>query len=175
MEELLGRPSAEIIGAPLQEVLPQIDLNAVRQVLEGAREDLTTSITIRNRAWMVLMTSIRYNDTVTGAILSLHGVSTASLQTSATRKELLHSGFMATSSFSDITTRNKDMQDMLVNARAYALSDSPVLICGSNGVESYAIAEAIHNSSARRGGPFVYHSISSASSRPPRIGMSSGT
>ena len=155
VEELLGRPSAEIIGAPLQEVLPQIDLNAVRQVLEGAREDLTTSITIRNRAWMVLMTSIRYNDTVTGAILSLHGVSTASLQTSATRKELLHSGFMATSSFSDITTRNKDTQDMLVNARAYALSDSPVLIYGNNGDESYAIAEAIHNSSARRGGPFV--------------------
>lgn len=155
VEELLERPSAEIIGSPLQEVLPQIDLNAVRQVLDGAREDLTTSITIRNRAWMVLMTSIRYSDTVTGAILSLHGVNTASLQTSATRKELLHSGFMATSSFSDITTRNKDMMDMLVNARSYALSDSPVLIYGNNGDESYAIAESIHNSSARRGGPFV--------------------
>jgi DNA-binding NtrC family response regulator len=101
------------------------------------------------------MTSIRYSDTVTGAILSLHGINTASLQTSATRKELLHSGFMATSSFSDISTRNRDMLDMLVNARSYALSDSPVLICGTNGDEGYAIAEAIHNSSARRGGPFV--------------------
>ncbi len=45
-------------------------------------------------------------------------------------------------------------------AKEYSLSDSPVLIYGGTGTEYYHIAEAIHNSSIRKGGPFVSVNIS---------------
>ncbi|HBA62421.1 MAG TPA: diguanylate cyclase, partial [Lachnospiraceae bacterium] len=40
-------------------------------------------------------------------------------------------------------------------AKEYALSDSPVLLYGEEGSEYYLIAEAIHNNSTRKSGPFI--------------------
>lgn len=47
------------------------------------------------------------------------------------------------------------MQQLLEEAKIYALSSSPVMIYGQAGIEDYLIAEAIHNNSDRRNGPYV--------------------
>lgn len=47
------------------------------------------------------------------------------------------------------------MEEVLTNAKSYALSESPVIIYGQAGTEDYLIAEAIHNNSNRKAGPYV--------------------
>lgn len=47
------------------------------------------------------------------------------------------------------------MQQLLEESKIYALSSSPVMIYGQAGIEDYLIAEAIHNNSDRRNGPYV--------------------
>jgi DNA-binding NtrC family response regulator len=47
------------------------------------------------------------------------------------------------------------MKEMMERAKVYALSDSPVFLCGEEGSEYYMIAEAMHNSSIRKSGPFI--------------------
>ena len=64
-------------------------------------------------------------------------------------------GYVADSLFKNIHTKSETMQKQIELARKYALSDSPLLICTEEGTEYYELAEAIHNSSARKNAPFV--------------------
>ena len=47
------------------------------------------------------------------------------------------------------------MQQLLEDAKIYALSSRPVMLYGQAGIEDYLIAEAIHNNSDRRNGLFL--------------------
>ena len=67
---------------------------------------------------------------------------------------LLH-GFAAQTKFEDIQTENAQMRKMLETAKMYALSEHAVMIYGQAGTEDYLLAEAIHNNSIRKVGPYV--------------------
>ena len=71
------------------------------------------------------------------------------------RKELHQKGFVAKYHFEDIITEDPGMQKVLNRARAYAKSDSSVLIEGESGTGKELLAQSIHNASARKEGPFV--------------------
>ncbi|MFR3350414.1 MAG: sigma 54-interacting transcriptional regulator [Mediterraneibacter faecis] len=47
------------------------------------------------------------------------------------------------------------MRKMLETAKMYALSEHAVMIYGQAGTEDYLLAEAIHNNSIRKVGPYV--------------------
>ena len=54
-----------------------------------------------------------------------------------------------------IITRNSVMQEVLAKARLVAATDASVFILGESGTGKELLAQAIHNASARRPGPFV--------------------
>jgi len=57
--------------------------------------------------------------------------------------------------FVDLITRSATMQEALGVARAAAPTDTPVLLVGETGTGKELVAQALHNASHRRGGPFV--------------------
>ncbi|MCL6592635.1 MAG: sigma 54-interacting transcriptional regulator, partial [Alicyclobacillus sp.] len=57
--------------------------------------------------------------------------------------------------FADLVGSSPAMQEMLELAQRYAMSDATVLICGETGTGKELLAQAIHNASPRRYGPFV--------------------
>ena len=61
----------------------------------------------------------------------------------------------AEASLNDFFTSDAAMQACLDRARIAALTDLPILILGESGAGKTILARAIHNSSARRLGPFV--------------------
>ena len=63
--------------------------------------------------------------------------------------------FAAQTKFEDIQTENAQMRKMLETAKMYALSEHAVMIYGQAGTEDYLLAEAIHNNSIRKVGPYV--------------------
>jgi len=64
-------------------------------------------------------------------------------------------GTPARYSFGDIIGRSQAIRKKLQLAEAAARSDSSVLVTGESGTGKEVLAQAIHNASARAGGPFV--------------------
>ncbi len=159
VENLLGKDMEEVKGELLYDVFPQIDKWVVEAILKGERENCSSSAEIRGRNWMFLAAPIQFDEHITGAILSLHAITEIARKDRQMANHMLH-GYTAETHFSDIYTDNEAMRKVLEMAKEYSLSDSPVLIYGGTGTEYYHIAEAIHNSSIRKGGPFVSVNIS---------------
>lgn len=155
VENLLGMNKEEVIGKPLTQVLPEIDDILVENVLNGKSESYSTSISMRKKAWMVLIAPIQYDKQITGAIISLQKLSESSEKQKSIQGDMLLHGFTAQTGFQDIYTENHNMRVVLETAKMYALSDNPVVIYGQAGTEDYLIAEAIHNNSMRKSGPYV--------------------
>lgn len=155
VENLLGRNNEDVVGADLTEVLPEIDGTMVGKVLSGQSEGYSTSISMRKKSWMVLVAPIQYDGKITGAILSLQKLEERKETTAKIQADMLLHGFTAQTGFRDITTENLGMKEVLETAKMYALSEQPVVIYGQAGTEDYLIAEAIHNNSIRKAGPYV--------------------
>ena len=66
-----------------------------------------------------------------------------------------NAGNIAKYSFEDIVTRNQAMLVLIKQARYVSESNSSILIEGESGTGKELLAQAIHNASKRRNGPFV--------------------
>lgn len=154
-QELLGKTEQELAGKKLDEVLKGIRLEALEQVLSGARESIATSADIKNEAFMVVIAAIRFNERITGAILSFRQISAMSGLSRQAYRELLLSGYRTNITFRDIQASSPQMREVLGRAEIFALSDNPVLFYDVEGNEAAMIARAIHNNSDRKAGPFV--------------------
>ena len=157
VENLLGKSAEEVVGLPLEKAFPEFDREAVEKILSGKRENYTVSVTLRQQAFMLVMAPISYDGGVTGAILSLYKVH-ESMERSHARaggQNPFLSGFTARATFQTLETENEAMKKALERAREYALSDSPILLYGEEGTEYFSVAQAIHNNSARKSGPFL--------------------
>lgn len=155
IEKLLGKEARELVGLKLSDAVPEIDSGMVSPVLQGVKENYVTSVNIRNKAWMLMIAPIQYDDKITGAILSLRKVENVIRRNRSTQQDMFLNGYYARTTFSKIETENKEMASVLRTAQEYAMSESPVLIYAPCGTESFEIAEAIHNNSRRKSGPFV--------------------
>lgn len=161
IENLLGKNMEDVKGEMLYNIFPQIDKQIVDAILTGKRENCSSSIEVRGRNWMFLAAPIQFDEQITGAILSLHAITEIVRRDRQIANDMMMNGYTAEIHFSDIYTENESMRQILETAKEYSLSDSPVLIYGETGTEYYQISEAIHNSSIRKGGPFVSVNISS--------------
>lgn len=154
VENLLGKNSEELVGKSLTEILPGIDSLLIENILSGKSESYSTSVSVRKKTWMAMIAPIQYDNQITGAILSLQKLADNSKKTKDIQGDMLH-GFAAQTKFEDIQTENAQMRKMLETAKMYALSEHAVMIYGQAGTEDYLLAEAIHNNSIRKVGPYV--------------------
>ena len=153
VENLLGKNSDEVVGQYLTDVLPGIDSMLINNILSGKSENYSTSVSVRKKTWMAMIAPIQYDNQITGAILSLQKLADNSAKD--IQGDMLLHGFAAQTRFEDIQTENMQMRRMLEIAKAYALSEHAVVIYGQAGTEDYLVAEAIHNNSIRKAGPYV--------------------
>lgn len=155
VENLLGRNNEDVIGANLTEIFPEFDADMVKHVLSGQSEGYSTSISMRKKAWMILVAPIQYDGKITGAIISLQKIAEKNETAQNIQADMLLHGFTAQIGFKDIETQDPKMKEVLETAKMYALSEQPVVLYGQAGTEDYLIAEAIHNNSIRKAGPYV--------------------
>jgi len=155
IENLIGKKAEDIKGELLYDIFPQIEKRIVDDILAGKRENHLSSVEIRSQSWMMLAAPISFDGQITGAILSFHTVTELVQKNRQPSDEMRRYGYTAETGFRDIETQDEQMCSVLELAKEYSLSDSPVLIYGNIGTEEQQIAEAIHNNSIRKGGPFV--------------------
>lgn len=155
VEKLIGKEKEDVVGCALTEVFPQIDMDLVGRILKGESENLSTSISLGNKAFMLLMAPIEYDEVINGAIITLHQIADGARGAKRESNKMLLHGFSAKTDFGSIYTENVSMKKILEDAKTFALSESPILIYGQAGIEDYLIAEAVHNNSNRKAGPYV--------------------
>ena len=154
MEDLLKKKSSEVTGKPLNSILPLED-DYMERVLDGRQESCLTSAQVRNTPIMVMIAAIRYDDAVTGAILSCHKLKNVREAGVGAAPEMYLSGYVAKGDFEWFYSQDRQMKKMIELAKKYALSRFPVLIYGEDESETSLFAQSIHNNSLRKNSPFV--------------------
>lgn len=155
IEQLLGCSVSEVAGFPIGQVIPGIDVEGIEKILSGADEMYSTSFHIGDQMLMVIGAPIQYDGHFSGAILTCHKIKTLDKPDDKASREKLASGHIARRDFSDILRTGEPMKHCIQLARSYAISGSPVLLCGETGTEKEILAESIHNNGTQKGGPFL--------------------
>lgn len=127
----------------------------IQGILSGHIDHYTTTVQLRSQPWILLIAPLSCGDKVTGGILSLEKIVPAGKRDLHMQKDMYLSGYTAQITFQDVKTENALMNRQIELAKKNSLSDRPILILGRAGTEQLQFAQAIHNNSRRKPGPFL--------------------
>ncbi len=155
VEELLKKPVSQVVGKQLEDEFVDIDIHAIENILSGERDNYSTSIKIKGNPLLFLVAPIRYDNEITGAILSCSKIKNAPQSECKTIQDMYLSGYIAQFDFVSLKTAEPKLRESIELGKKYALSKHPVLIYGEEGTEMEVFAQCIHNNSARKKFPFL--------------------
>lgn len=155
MERILDKTSSEVEKQPITSVLKDLKTENIEKVLYEGQEVYSTFITVNDNALVVIIAPIKIDHKIDGAIITCHKVKQIKqLESEIIRERYLY-GYIAKGNFNDIPQYSKAMQESIELAKIYAQSRSPILITGEVGTEKELLAQAIHNNSYSKYGPFI--------------------
>lgn len=154
-ELFLNRNEKNMVGKPLEHVLPEIEPGYVECVLSGRQDELNTTAVILGINYMISIAPICVDTHITGAIISINRLQ----QTMAEKKETIQDnfflGYLTDGDFGKISTKSAAMKNCIELAKIYALSSSPVIIYGETGTEKEIFAQGIHNNGPQKNSHFI--------------------
>lgn len=154
MEDMIGRSQDELRGKSICDVTTQIGEESLNQVLREGKE--YSLILEWNRiSLFAVLAPVLYEKRIDGAIITCHKVMKKRVAGTEKSKTDKAQALPPLVRFSDILQKSAAMQECIRLARLYAMSNQPVVLCGEPGTEKRMLAESIHNSSLRDGGPFL--------------------
>lgn len=156
MEDFLGKTSQKVIGFPLEQILEGISADEIERLLCGEAEMYSTSVMVDGQLLMAVGAPIRYGETISGVILTFHRIRQTSRVDEKQRQSIYLNGYIARRNFDSVIRKSSGIRRCIELAKAYALSDKPILIWGEPGTEKEIFAESIHNNSTFRNGPFIH-------------------
>ncbi|MDI6601953.1 MAG: sigma 54-interacting transcriptional regulator [Thermoanaerobacteraceae bacterium] len=151
-EELFGYKRADVIGRDVDKVIPKNNFKKCmekRITVSGNLEEICNRHLISNRIPLLM------NDTVIGIVSTYQDVTEMQLLEQEIRGKLYERGYVARYTFDDIIHKSSTMDSVVQKAMKLAASDEPILLSGETGVGKEMFAQAIHNHSNRKNGPFI--------------------
>jgi transcriptional regulator of acetoin/glycerol metabolism len=148
----LGIAPESLAGADFRTLLPEIDWSQVEKWDRDTRffsSNTPLLIDGRQRYCSVNITSTRIGLNERALNVNIK------MQEQVIKSVNVLSGNHASYSFGDIVTTNAAMRKTVTIAERFASYDGTVLIEGGVGSGKETFAQAIHNASARAGGPFI--------------------
>ena len=154
-EQLFERDSNKIKGNHSSEILGAAQVNLVEKVLLSGEKIVGQIMEIRNKKYALNVIPIIVEKIITGAIITLQGITELQKIETAVRKGLYQKGNVAHYSFTDIKGISAEIQETINSARSFAKLHSNILIIGETGTGKELFAQSIHQESIRKDGPFV--------------------
>lgn len=152
-EEIIGKPAREMVGESIQKVLgrgvPAVEKALKRKEGYNDREVMLDTVNGRLHCLSSGMPIIDDEGNVTDVVILLRPIE--KIQKLVNR----FSGAQATFHFKDIIGSSPQMDEAVRMAILAASGSSSILLEGESGTGKEMFAQAIHNRSARRQGPFV--------------------
>ncbi|MDF2675965.1 MAG: family ATPase [Bacillota bacterium] len=148
---ILKMEDDEIYNINITEVFKDFDI--VNKIFNNKQKikysDITLMINDKKVECSLNISPIILSDDVIGAVLVLR-------EAKQFRKEISKlAGFRANYTFNNIITKNDKMKDLINTTQKIAKTNCSVLIEAESGTGKELFAQAIHNESRRKDGPFV--------------------
>jgi transcriptional regulator of acetoin/glycerol metabolism len=148
---ILKMEDDEIYNINIKEVFKDFDI--VNKIFNNKQKikysDITLMINDKKVECSLNISPIILSDDVIGAVLVLR-------EAKQFRKEISKlAGFRANYTFNNIITKNDKMKDLINTTQKIAKTNCSVLIEAESGTGKELFAQAIHNESRRKDGPFV--------------------
>ena len=160
--EVLGRSKEEIIGRPVEEVVPNTQLP---KVLKNGEPQIGELFSINNLDIIVMRVPIVKDGKIIGAMgKSLLSANEAqklfkSIQNLQDQldffREEVQREWSSRYTFDHIVGNSRSMQFLIGQAKTVARTTSTILLIGESGTGKELFAHAIHSASPRRAGPFI--------------------
>jgi transcriptional regulator with PAS, ATPase and Fis domain len=130
-------------------------------LLEIKKEQHNEIIDYKGKKMMINSKIINEDNKGLGFILGIQDITHIQKLENIVRKKLLSKGFNAKYTFDDVIGKSDIILNKIKIANRIAKSDFTVLIQGANGTGKEIFAQAIHNESRRKRGPFVAVNLAS--------------
>lgn len=151
-EKILQLSASACIGRHVQEVIPEFQ---VHTVLESRKEVANQLFEFRNLYLLVTQIPTFLDDQILGVVITFQDVTKVQQIEQEIRKKSTNLGLKTKYSFANIIGTSASIQANKQVATKLAESDFTILITGENGTGKEVFAQAIHQHSSRRDGPFV--------------------
>lgn len=148
---LLNANQEVLTGARISEYINDIDFNLIYSQKNSKSEHLIKI----NDVDMIIEISYLKSNKFEGFIHKLKQFSAIEAKQAKLRAKLLDNGNKSKYTFNNIKGISESIKKTVEIAKQMALSEASVLIIGETGTGKELFAQAIHNNSSRREGPFV--------------------
>ncbi|RKD31266.1 sigma 54-interacting transcriptional regulator [Thermohalobacter berrensis] len=151
-EKILGIPASEVIGKKINEAIPNTKLPYILKTGKmelGSIQKIDKTYIATNRVPIII------ENKILGAVATFQDITKIQELEQKIRQQLSERGLIAKHTFKDIKGKSKIIKDTIKLAKKYSLINSTVLIQGESGTGKELFAQAIHNESDRKNGPFV--------------------
>lgn len=154
MEKIMGINRNRVVGQHFLKYLKGMDEEKVYNVCAQSGEGFSFFYKYHGNELYVMVDPVVTSAGNDGAVL-VFDTSTSAQQVENRRDKLLSKeGKWVCRTFDDISKDMKNLQEIVVQAKLFAKSSSPILIEGVTGTEMEVICEGIHSYSNRSNGPY---------------------
>lgn len=154
-ETLLGWKITNVIGKRFVDITNAIDETQLSKVLKEGEEIYSTLLKINDTTFVANLAPIKADGKITGAIFSCQELKRIEAIGSEIWRNSLRNGFIAHYKFQMMQEPSQRILQTIGQAKLYAQSVSPVLLCNEVGAEHDLFAQSIHNESPRKNAPYV--------------------
>lgn len=155
-ERNFGLKKEQVTGRHISEVFPEIQIDDVAALGENVTNEIET---IGGVAYVINKYGIYREDEdkkeLAGVVVFCQKYMEMENKRNRLRSKMIPKGHVARYTMDSILGRSRIITERKAAARKMAASTSTVLITGESGTGKEVFAQAIHNSSARSGQPFV--------------------
>lgn len=140
----LGKKFSEVFFSP-----------ALNRVLASPEEYIDEIIEYKNTHLSVKKVNLLMHGQRVGSVVTLLNASQIQATEDKLRGKLYRKGHAAKYSFDQLLTRSPRMLECVEEAKAFARTDSNIMLVGESGTGKELLSQSIHNWSRRAGGNFV--------------------
>lgn len=154
--DLLERVPGEILGKPVDAVLPGLPSGSVEEVLQEGGEVYALTTNVQRGTLVVNLAPLRMDGEVSGVLLTFQEGQRITQMDSELRRELYRRGYTARFSFDTILCKSAESRENIRLAKRMAKYHSPILLTGENGSGKAMWAQCIHNESLVSKNPYIW-------------------
>ena len=151
-EKMLGQRKKNTLGKLINDVLPEIDFLSCFKPGGGKLNEINK---IENNFFLLTTNQIIEDDNVIGVVVTFQPVDKVKEMELKVRRELKKSGNISKHYFNEIIGNSEIINSTIKLSKKFSKTELTILLEGESGTGKELFAQAIHNYSSRKNGPFV--------------------